>query len=174
MILDLNQFSEFPAQATLQSDKQLDFADVEEICGVQNTRLELNIQSSGDEYFCQGTLSFVSTLVCSRCLNKFDVPNEASVDFIIRSADKTSEKEMNILDSEDYAMLDGNNRADVSDIVRQAVVLSTSMKPVCSESCRGLCPKCGANLDDGACECDTADPDPRWNVLRETTEGDGP
>jgi uncharacterized protein len=167
MILDLNQFSEFPAQVALDSDRQPDFTGVDDISGVRDMRLELNIQSSGDEYFCQGTLNFVSTLVCSRCLNEFDVPNNAAVDFVIRSADAIGEKEENVLDSEDYAMLDGNNRADVSDIARQAIVLSAPMKPVCSENCRGLCPKCGANRNEGACGCTLEKTDPRWDGLRD-------
>ena len=57
---------------------------------------------------------------------------------------------------------------DLGPLVRDAIVLELPMAPLCTQDCAGLCPQCGANLNEGACGC-VAPSDPRWanlDVLR--------
>jgi uncharacterized protein len=54
---------------------------------------------------------------------------------------------------------------DLDPVVREQLLLSIPAYPVCRESCKGLCPVCGANLNDGDCGCDRRTPDPRWAGL---------
>jgi uncharacterized protein len=57
---------------------------------------------------------------------------------------------------------------DLGPLVRDAIVLELPMAPLCREDCRGLCPQCGADRNEGECDC-VAPPDPRWanlDVLR--------
>jgi uncharacterized protein len=56
---------------------------------------------------------------------------------------------------------------DVSSIAREAVVLAMPAQVVCSAECRGLCPRCGRNLNDGACECTPEEVDGRWGRLKD-------
>jgi uncharacterized protein len=51
-------------------------------------------------------------------------------------------------------------------IVREQVLLALPSYPVCKDSCKGLCPVCGANLNDRECGCDRHVPDPRWAGLK--------
>jgi uncharacterized protein len=55
---------------------------------------------------------------------------------------------------------------DLDPIVREQIVLALPSYPVCDESCKGLCPVCGANLNDRECGCDRHVPDPRWAGLK--------
>ncbi len=55
---------------------------------------------------------------------------------------------------------------DLDAMVREQILLALPPYPVCSEGCRGLCPVCGANLNDRDCGCDRHVPDPRWDALR--------
>jgi uncharacterized protein len=55
---------------------------------------------------------------------------------------------------------------DLDPIVREQLVLALPGYPVCKESCKGLCPVCGANLNDRECGCDRHVPDPRWAGLK--------
>jgi uncharacterized protein len=55
---------------------------------------------------------------------------------------------------------------DLDPIVREQILLALPGYPVCRESCKGLCPVCGANLNDRACGCDRHVPDPRWAGLK--------
>ncbi len=55
---------------------------------------------------------------------------------------------------------------DLDPIVREQILLAVPSYPVCDESCKGLCPVCGANLNDRDCGCDRHVPDPRWAGLK--------
>ena len=55
---------------------------------------------------------------------------------------------------------------DLDAMVREQILLALPAYPVCRESCKGLCPVCGANLNDRDCGCDRRVPDPRWDALR--------
>jgi uncharacterized protein len=54
---------------------------------------------------------------------------------------------------------------DLAPLVRDAVLLHLPPAPLCKEDCRGLCTRCGANLNDGECGCDPGPSDPRWAAL---------
>jgi DUF177 domain-containing protein len=69
-------------------------------------------------------------------------------------------------DDEAYPIVD--DRLDLRPMVRDAVLLELPLAPLCGEDCRGLCPHCGADLNEEACGC-VAPRDPRWanlDVLR--------
>jgi uncharacterized protein len=55
---------------------------------------------------------------------------------------------------------------DLDPIVREQILLELPEYPVCDEQCKGLCPVCGANLNDRECGCDRHVPDPRWAGLK--------
>jgi uncharacterized protein len=56
---------------------------------------------------------------------------------------------------------------DLSEAVREELVLAVNPYVVCDLECPGLCPRCGASLKDGPCGCTEEDRDPRWDALRE-------
>lgn len=56
---------------------------------------------------------------------------------------------------------------DLDELVTSDLLLEFSGIMLCGESCRGLCPKCGKNLNEGGCGCDLSEPDPRFQVLRD-------
>ncbi len=69
--------------------------------------------------------------------------------------------------SEVQVMPPGQTVIDLSDDVRQTVLLAFPLKNVCREDCRGLCPRCGKNLNEGTCECRETLVDGRWDKLKE-------
>lgn len=56
-------------------------------------------------------------------------------------------------------------KIDITNDVREFALLSLPMKKLCREDCKGLCPKCGANLNTEECHCKNDDTDPRWKPL---------
>jgi len=57
--------------------------------------------------------------------------------------------------------------ADLTDMVRQELLLALPMKPLCSEECKGLCPRCGVNLNIETCDCRVKGMDSRWEGLKD-------
>jgi uncharacterized protein len=63
---------------------------------------------------------------------------------------------------------------DLAPLVREAIMLELPLAPVCSPDCQGLCPTCGADLNDGPCGCAPTSGDPRWAALDVLRGSGGP
>jgi uncharacterized protein len=55
---------------------------------------------------------------------------------------------------------------DLGELVREQFYLALPMKPLCAEACKGLCPQCGMNLNQGTCDCRLEWQDPRFEALK--------
>ena len=82
MILDLREFDSFPAETVLTGDSSSLNLDYQGLNELKSLRVDLHIQESGEEYFCQGTVQAKVNVECSRCLNGFDREIKNSIDFI--------------------------------------------------------------------------------------------
>ena len=166
MILDLSQFESFPARLSVEADPEKIEIDYEGVVRLISARLDLNIQNSGEEFFCQGEANASIRLTCARCLKEFDRELDNSINFIVCSKqwhDDCRGEE----DNEEYVFFKGSDlQADVSELMRQAVIMSISLKPLCSEDCKGLCPSCGINLNEKSCQCEKGKVDTRWEALK--------
>lgn len=172
MILDLREFDSFPAETVLIGDSSSLTLDFQGLNALKSVQVDLRMQESDEEYFCQGTVKAFVNVECSRCLIGFDRKCENSVDFIACAESLHENKDdKDVLDSEDYAFFTGGDlQADISDIVRQAIILSLSLKTLCSEDCKGLCQQCGINLNEQTCSCETEQIDPRWEGLKKLSK----
>jgi uncharacterized protein len=68
-------------------------------------------------------------------------------------------------DQEGQFTIDDHHLLDISESVRQYAVTAVPIQPLCTNDCLGFCSKCGADLNEGNCDCQT-DLDPRWAPLR--------
>ena len=59
---------------------------------------------------------------------------------------------------------------DTDALLRNEISLNWPVKILCREDCKGLCPVCGRNLNEGDCGCDTFVPDPRMAALKDIFE----
>ena len=91
---------------------------------------------------------------CRRCVTPFEIDIAITFDLFFSFKDGSSEQ-----DEADERYYDGET-LDISEDVRQAVLLETPMWPLCSETCEGLCPQCGTELNTGACRCEIEDEAP--------------
>ncbi len=99
--------------------------------------------------------------ICRRCAEP--VAGELRIPVHERFADAPL---ADLSDEELYPIVD--DELDLAPLARDAIVLELPMAPLCRPDCAGLCPRCGANLNEGACGC-VAPRDPRWanlDVLR--------
>jgi len=59
---------------------------------------------------------------------------------------------------------------EIGERVRQLILLALPLKPLCRPDCRGLCPLCGQDLNEGECGCKREAPDSRWEKLKALRE----
>lgn len=166
MIIDLRQFDSFPAHLMVEAEPDGMKVDYDSVVAISKAALEIDIQKSGEEFFCQGMARASVRLICARCLEEFDKQLANDTNFIVCSQEQR-ESHGDVQDNEEYVYFQGSDlQADVSDIVRQSVIMEVALKPLCSEECRGLCPGCGVNLNNKTCDCKTEKVDPRWEALK--------
>jgi uncharacterized protein len=108
-------------------------------------------------YYWQGGLRTRMRTTCRRCLAgvEIDIAQEVSVLF---TEDVTAE------DPAAYVIPANSAELDPSEAVREELILAVPDYALCSEECRGLCPRCGADLNSETCGCERAS-DPRWAKL---------
>ena len=99
---------------------------------------------------------------CDRCLTPFDETYDIPLEHTLVA---TLEDEEN----DDYILLD-QYRLDLDDLVMADILLELPYKSLCREDCRGLCPMCGKNLNEGLCGCNRKSVDPRLAVLGQLLE----
>lgn len=104
-----------------------------------------------------GTAHSELDLVCDRCGKEFSREKVVPLDMLLAD---TLEQE----DSEDEIFLLTGNELDLDELVTTAFVLAMDTKNLCSEDCKGLCAKCGADLNLGPCGC-RPEVDPRLAAL---------
>ncbi|MDD5747981.1 MAG: DUF177 domain-containing protein [Actinomycetota bacterium] len=102
-------------------------------------------------------------LICSRCLEEF--PFEFSIRICEHVLLSPSDEKTEGFSTDDYLIADGI--LDFLPILRDSLCLSLPVKRICSEGCRGFCPVCGANLNEGECHCERKQVDVRLEPLKE-------
>lgn len=119
---------------------------------------ELKAESVVEGILVSGTLAADATLECARCLKAFDT--DLSVDVCELYVAEGHEAQAD----EDSYRVSGTD-IDLEPMVRDALSLSLPLNPLCKESCKGLCARCGKDLTEGPCDCTDDELDPRWAEL---------
>ena len=101
--------------------------------------------------------------VCDRCAGDFDQDMELPIDVVLVQELSNEENE-----DEWVFPLEGDS-ADLEEIVRTVFVLNMDSKLLCKDDCKGLCCRCGKNLNDGPCGCQK-ELDPRFAALKQLLE----
>jgi uncharacterized protein len=128
---------------------------------------DFRVERFGNEIRVTGEVRASLRLECSRCLALFDLPVRGEVDatFAPRSAAAPDDQHELAPDDLEVQPLE-QGAADLRGVIAEQIHLAIPLKPLCSEGCRGICPRCGADQALGACGCATGVADPRWEALR--------
>jgi len=106
----------------------------------------LDVSLVSDEFLVYGSLGTEVEMCCSRCSVFFPVPVAEPAYHYDQELDETTES------------------VDLTEDMREAIILAFPSYPVCSSGCKGLCPQCGANKNEGECHCKPP-ADNRWAAL---------
>ena len=118
-------------------------------------RAHVRIESVDEGVLLTADINAIATGECVRCLDPVSIPIERDIQELYRyqpdSRKKKREAEVDDLEDDDELMMDGEIM-DLEVPIRDAIILSLPINPLCSEECEGLCPECGAkwsDLEDG-------------------------
>lgn len=115
-----------------------------------------------------GQLSGSFEVNCARCLDPVLQQVNCSFDLLYRPEEAVkSGDEVSISESETEIGFYSGEGMELGDSVREQVLLAFPVKVVCRTDCKGLCPRCGKNLNLESCGCSSQPEDPRWNALRD-------
>lgn len=129
--------------------------------------LSVSVDVSREDYGIEARIHVtgVVLLLCSRCLTEFELPVKLKHRIIILGKEDGWELDDETLDMQVVDLDNGELR--VGELVRQLVLESLPIKPLCDAGCRGLCSVCGCNLNERECDCQTRQIDPRLAKLKE-------
>jgi uncharacterized protein len=136
-----------------------------ELLGVQpgsDLVLDLRLESVSEGVLVSGTTRVIVTGECARCLDP--LTSELEVD--LQQLYVYPGNEIDADDADDEIGLLVDDYVDLEPALRDAVVLALPLAPVCKEDCLGLCPDCGARLEDVEPGHRHEQVDPRWAALR--------
>jgi len=129
-------------------------------------RPEISLQAAraDEKVELTGSVTAVVGFECDRCLKPLSVPVEQSFELLYVPPLKAGDEKELGEDDLSIGFYQGES-IDVDDLVREQIELALPMARLCGEGCRGLCPDCGANLNDRVCGCNEKQLDPRWAAL---------
>ena len=128
--------------------------------------VDLDAERRGDQITLRGRVGVDADQDCARCAREFTFRVEAEVlVFADRRGSDVPEDEVALEQEGDVLYHDGIE-LDLDGPLREALILEVPVVQLCRPDCRGLCPHCGQDLNEGPCGCTPPTGDPRWEGLK--------
>lgn len=149
------------------ASKRLEFSEEVEGLGLDMGRVrpslgfDLRLESLVEGILVSGTVQGMYALECIRCLRDFDAPFEVELGEVLAYEGTPGAEE-------GYQVL--GDHAHLEPIVRDALLLTMPLNPLCRPDCKGICPVCGADLNAGDCGHRAERQDMRWEPLARLRE----
>ena len=131
MKIYLHRIPETGLSATEKVSASAYALDTEEVSVVSPVELSYHFVREGENLTLHFAIRCMTRLVCGRCLGAYEVPFYKEVDWIQPVGKATV--------------------VDVTDDLRQEILVEYPMKPLCQEECKGMCAVCGQNLNEAIC-----------------------
>ena len=167
MIFNVAQLMKAPVGTSLVNDFQEDtiqFDDDIKVIGPLNGHVRMRRTNQG--LLVDGWVELTLELSCDRCLKEFELPVHVNFEEqFYPTVDVVSGLPLAPFDEDEIFPIDARHQVDLTEAIRQNLLLNLPMMVVCQEDCKGLCPQCGQNLNLGSCECEP-EVDARLSVLK--------
>jgi uncharacterized protein len=120
-------------------------------------RWSVDITNTGEGLLVAGSVEGNASCDCARCLEEARYAIKGEVDGFFLFEEPAGAEDAEDWDSLGYALLPESHVIDIEPLLRAAVLVDLPDMPLCRDDCKGLCQRCGANLNEGPCGCG---PDP--------------
>jgi uncharacterized protein len=122
---------------------------------IEPVRTEVSAIWEYDHVRATGSVASAVQLSCSRCLAEYQQPIASNFTiFYTKAVPGELDEEVELSDSDLISVSYSGEEIDLDFEIAEQVMMEVPFKPLCSESCRGLCSVCGADLNAGECGCD--------------------
>jgi uncharacterized protein len=111
------------------------------------------VEKTGERVSVRGAVTATARLECVRCLTVFERPVRAVLEVFAERAGSGRARDEAVLERDEYMRFHDGRQLDLRQEAREVLLLELPMVPHCREDCRGLCLKCGADLNAGPCMC---------------------
>ena len=131
---------------------------------VGNFKTNVALSKFDSQIILDAETGIPANLICDRCAKEFQSVIKSNYRMVylfrVNYDDEESEKE------EVVYIHPETDKIELDKDIRDYAVLAVPMKNLCSDDCKGLCPKCGKNLNDDPCSCTEENIDPRWEPIQ--------
>lgn len=160
MKLKLSSFSE--EKQIVKADLTCKQIGLKEVGLIDPVKVEVKLAKNRSCLTVECDIAVATVFNCDRCLNDYKSIMETQTAFAIASDYRMKS------DSDDMIFVSKvEDQVDISKNIRDAILLDYPMKKLCSQTCKGLCPGCGSNLNIDKCNCENEMIDPRWEKLKQ-------
>lgn len=149
---------------------QIDFSgeDLEQVSPLHVTGSAEVMPESDGEVRIQGQYTVEMAAQCDRCLARARFPLNAGFDLFYRPVSVIARnEEVEIDEGETEIGFYEGGGLDLEEILEEQVLLALPMQRTCSDVCKGICPVCGTNRNETACDCKIDHASDRWGALRD-------
>jgi uncharacterized protein len=165
MQVNVAQLLKEPIGAT-RNYKVSEMVDIAGATGGKKVQGEIRLVRTQQGIMVRGALHTEVELTCSRCLNLFSYSATINIDEeYAPTIDVVSGIPLPPPEEPGTFLINEQHIIDLTEAIRQYLLLAIPMKPLCREDCAGLCQHCGRNLNQGPCHCSPQGIDPRWSAL---------
>jgi uncharacterized protein len=167
MIFNVAQLMKSLVGTSLVSDIQEEHIQLDEdlkVVGPINGHVRLRHINQG--LLADGWVDLTLEQTCTRCLKEFQQPMHVTFEErFYPTVDVVTGVPVQPVDAEDAFPIDEHHLVDLTEAVRQQVLLDIPMVTLCKEDCAGLCAQCGKDLNLGPCSCEP-EVDTRFSILK--------
>ncbi len=157
----LNLSGVFAGSESLPFEYEIDLSDLE-FSGCSSLKKPVKIKGAAKNragvVFIELTAEYTISAPCDRCAADIERKESLPLTYVVV---QETEGE----DTEDFVVAE-DQKVDLDPLVRDDIVIRYPSKLLCSPDCKGLCPNCGKNLNEGDCDCAKEQTDPRLDALK--------
>jgi uncharacterized protein len=147
---------------------QIDFSEtgLRQVSGIRAEGVARLLDNTDGEIRIQGRYSGAMETECDRCLARAAYPLDTTFDLFYRPPPALTADEIKIDEGEAEIGFYEGLGLELADVIEEQILLAMPMQRICRPDCKGICPICGANRNEVACNCRAKPADDRWTALK--------
>lgn len=162
MIIDVSSIlKDIGGKISVSGEISLDENEFSDIKIITPVSVNGSIVNNGKTLLLTADIKCRASTVCARCLKDIQIDFDFSIEEMLAQGENQYD---------DVYTFEHDN-IDLTEIVINNILMNISGRYLCSEDCKGLCPKCGCDLNKSECNCSDDDIDPRWAALADIMKG---